>query len=90
MQIRPAGQVNQANSVSFQETRASASQIQQPAQTPLDRVEMSFEAQMLSRTSVDGIRADRVANIRAQIASGVYETPAKLDAAVSRLLDEMA
>jgi hypothetical protein len=31
-----------------------------------------------------------VASIRAQIANGTYETPEKLDMALSRLLDEIA
>ncbi len=35
------------------------------------------------------IRQDRVNSIRAQIASGTYETSGKLDTAVSRLLDEI-
>jgi anti-sigma28 factor (negative regulator of flagellin synthesis) len=35
------------------------------------------------------IRQDRVNSIRAQIASGTYETAGKLDTAVSRLLDEI-
>ncbi|MFM8284072.1 MAG: flagellar biosynthesis anti-sigma factor FlgM [Planctomycetaceae bacterium] len=48
--------------------------------------------------SVDGVRAaeaasdirlDRVAAIRAEIASGVYETPEKLDIALDRLLDRL-
>lgn len=33
------------------------------------------------------IRVDRVADLRRQIASGNYETPEKLDAALDRLLD---
>jgi negative regulator of flagellin synthesis FlgM len=36
------------------------------------------------------IRADRVADIRSQIESGVYETSEKLDVAVGRLFDEFA
>ena len=35
------------------------------------------------------VRQDRVARIRAQIANGTYETPEKLDIAISRLLDEI-
>jgi negative regulator of flagellin synthesis FlgM len=35
-------------------------------------------------------RADRVSELRAQIASGTYEAEAKLDVALGRLLDEMA
>ena len=35
------------------------------------------------------IRQDRVAEIRAQIASGAYETDVKLNGALERLLDEI-
>jgi len=35
------------------------------------------------------VGSDRVATIRAQIAAGTYETPDKLDLAVSRLLDQI-
>ncbi len=44
---------------------------------------------MMSTTNGD-IRADRVADIRAQIASGQYETSEKLNVAVSRMFDELA
>ncbi len=36
------------------------------------------------------IREDRVAQVRAEIARGTYETPEKLDLALSRLPDEIA
>ncbi|MFZ5831627.1 MAG: flagellar biosynthesis anti-sigma factor FlgM [Planctomycetota bacterium] len=35
------------------------------------------------------VRMDRVNAIRAQITAGTYETPEKLDVALSRLLDEI-
>jgi negative regulator of flagellin synthesis FlgM len=57
---------------------------------PVDSLEISAEAQMLSTTGATDIRADRVADLRAQIASGEYETPEKLDAAVSRMFEEFA
>jgi negative regulator of flagellin synthesis FlgM len=38
---------------------------------------------------IPDIRQDRVNEIRQQIASGTYETEAKLNAAVERLLDEI-
>jgi anti-sigma28 factor (negative regulator of flagellin synthesis) len=41
---------------------------------------------MISKTSAD-VRADRVADIKAQIVSGQYETAEKLDAAVSRMFE---
>ena len=58
---------------------------------PVDELSISAEGASISqvRGSAD-IRADRVARIRAEIASGIYETDAKLDAAVERLLDEVA
>ena len=55
-----------------------------------DQVEISAEAEMISRVhELPDIRADRVAEIREQIAAGAYETDEKLDIAVGRLLDEL-
>jgi negative regulator of flagellin synthesis FlgM len=55
-----------------------------------DEISISHEADMVSRArEVPDIRADRVARIKAEIASGTYETDAKLDLALSRLLDEI-
>ena len=60
------------------------------AGTPRDSVEISPLGQMLDGISrLPEIRHERVAEVRAQIASGVYETPAKLDVALDRLLDEL-
>jgi negative regulator of flagellin synthesis FlgM len=36
------------------------------------------------------IRYERVAEIRSQIAAGVYETPEKMEIAMDRLLDELS
>jgi negative regulator of flagellin synthesis FlgM len=55
-----------------------------------DRVDISPAAQAaVDATERDAIRAGLVSQIRAQIASGTYETPDKLDRAVERLLDEI-
>lgn len=55
-----------------------------------DRVEISTAAQLVDRVrDLPEIRADRVAQIRAAIADGTYETDEKIDAAVERLLDEI-
>jgi negative regulator of flagellin synthesis FlgM len=59
----------------------------------LDLTSAASETNRISETSPiagEGIRIDRVAEIRRQIADGVYETPDKLDAAVERLLDQFA
>lgn len=53
-----------------------------------DQVDISAAAeQALGADS--SFRADLVARIRSEIASGAYETPAKLDATMDRLLDEI-
>lgn len=67
---------------------------------PADTLEISSEAQEAARLAdaaearaaeraAQPIRSDRVADIKAQIADGTYETDAKLDAALDRLLDEI-
>lgn len=53
----------------------------------IDKLDISAEA--ASAADAGEIRTGRVAEIRAQIANGTYETQAKLDAAVSNLLDEI-
>ena len=54
-----------------------------------DEVQISDAANLIEKIQqMPDIRQDRVASIR-QIAQGDYETPARLDAAVSRLLDEI-
>ena len=56
-----------------------------------DRVEISPAAEAAIQAAETGrIRHDLVNSIRAQIAAGTYETPAKLEAALERMLDEIA
>ncbi|MCA9200937.1 MAG: flagellar biosynthesis anti-sigma factor FlgM [Planctomycetales bacterium] len=55
-----------------------------------DQVDISPEAQFVSQVhDMPEIRSERVADIRAQIEAGIYETDEKLDVAVGRLLDEI-
>jgi negative regulator of flagellin synthesis FlgM len=62
----------------------------QPAQPPVDRVEISPAAEAALQAAESGaIRQDVVDRVRAEIAAGTYETPDKLDAALDRLLDEI-
>lgn len=51
-----------------------------------DRVDLSGQVQA---TQTDGIRADKVADIKAQIAAGTYETDDKIDATVNRMLNDV-
>lgn len=67
-----------------------------PTSAPVDQLDLSSASgvnRLDSTGSVSGsgeIRLDRVADIRRQIADGSYETPEKLDAALDRLLDQIA
>jgi negative regulator of flagellin synthesis FlgM len=59
-------------------------------QLPLtDRVELSGASHLLQALKVNDIRAEKVAEIRAQIDAGTYETDEKLDLAIDRLLDDL-
>ena len=61
-----------------------------PATSSADRVDISAAAEAAIRASEGGeVRRQLVDQIRSQIAAGTYETPAKLDAAVERLLNEI-
>ncbi len=56
----------------------------------VDQLDISAEAQAASQLG-DGsdIRSVRVAEIKAQIADGTYETQQNLEVAVDRMLDEL-
>jgi len=67
---------------------------QAPSSTPagygVDQLDISPEADLVAQVhNLPDIRQDRVAQIKAQIEAGTYETDAKLDVALSRLLDEI-
>lgn len=55
-----------------------------------DRLELSGAGHLLKTLKAGGdIRADKVADIKAQIESGTYENEHKLDVATDRLLDDL-
>ena len=89
MQIRPTSNVQTSSAVNLQ-TQNTTTATDSASSVPVDQLEISAEAQMMSSAASGDIRADRVADIRAQIASGQYESAEKLDAAVSRMFDELA
>jgi anti-sigma28 factor (negative regulator of flagellin synthesis) len=62
-----------------------------PKALPLtDKVQLSHVNQMMATLKAGGdIRADKVAAIRAQLEAGTYETEAKLDKAIDRLIDDL-
>ncbi|MDA7887388.1 flagellar biosynthesis anti-sigma factor FlgM [bacterium] len=89
MQIRSTSNIQTSSAVNLQKQNTTSA-TQNTNSVPVDSLEISAEAQMLSTSGATDIRADRVADLRAQIASGEYETPEKLEAAVSRMFDEFA
>ena len=61
-----------------------------PKQLPLtDRVELSGVSHLLKALKTNDVRADKVAEIKAQIEAGTYDTDEKLDVATDRLLDDL-
>lgn len=64
----------------------------------VDELELSSEAQQISQAQGTGapaslssdIRTDKVAALREAIASGTYETPERMSAALDKLLDTFA
>ena len=58
-------------------------------QKSADKVELSGVSHLLNALKTNDVRADKVADIRAQIAAGTYETDTKLDIAADRLLDDL-
>ena len=73
-----------------------------PTAAPVDQLDLSSTSsasaasgvnRLASTSPIAGggeIRLDKVANLRREIASGNYETPEKLDAALDRMLDQFA
>lgn len=58
--------------------------------TPVDKVEISSAGRMLDQAQQSGgLRAERLAQIKAAIDAGDYETPEKLDAALRKMLTQL-
>lgn len=92
MQVFGPTQVHGPQSIQAPHSLRQTSAPQQaPASASIsDELQLSDTAQIASQMNdIPAIRQDRVDSIRAQIAQGTYETPDKLDAALSKLLDEI-
>ena len=77
--------------VSVPQTVSKSVPANAPKQLPVtDKIQMSQVSQLMATLKAGGdIRADKVATIRAQLAAGTYETEAKLDKAIDRLIDDL-
>jgi negative regulator of flagellin synthesis FlgM len=91
MQIYGPAQLHGAQPISAPHTPRSAPPTTSTQSAPIqDELSLSSAAQWIDQVrQTPDIRQDRVAAVRAQIASGAYETHDKLDVAISRLLDEI-
>ena len=91
MEINGLGHVDSAHAIRpSQRTESVESTRQTESVVRADEVDISPEAEMLGQVDqIPDIRTERVEEIRLQIAEGTYETDAKMDIAVGRLLDEI-
>jgi len=90
MQIHGLAHLHGAQPINGPHRTQGAGPTQQTdAWTGVDELDISQEADLVSRVrDLPDVRSDRVAQIRAEIAAGVYESDEKLDIALGRLLDE--
>jgi negative regulator of flagellin synthesis FlgM len=93
MYIYGSSHVHSAQPIAAPHKMGGVQQAQAPQARGLsgvDQLDISPEAEMLSQVhNLPEVRQDRVAEIRAQIKAGTYDTDEKLDIALSRLLDEI-
>lgn len=60
-------------------------------QHPADQLEISEMGIMLSKLrELPDVRLDRVTRIRAEIEAGTFETPARIEGTVDRMLEELS
>ena len=91
MQIRPTSNVQSTQAVNLQPKTASTNSVNNATALPVDQLDISPQAQMMGTAATGGeVRTDRVAELRAQIANGNYDTAEKLDSAVGRMLNIFA
>ena len=90
MQIYGAAQVHGPQSIGAPHLNRVGPTYTPASAAPADEVQISSMGQILSRVSdLPEIRAGRVAELRAAILEGRYETEDKLSLALDSLLDEI-
>lgn len=88
MQIRRTTTVQNTNAINLKTQNQTSGVTTGQNNIPVDQLDISPEAQAIQ--SNNGIRGEKVAELREQIASGQYETSEKINVAVERMLDEIA
>lgn len=90
MQIQGTVHIHGPQAMNAPHRIGKAEQTPNPAAQQIDQLDISPEADMVSRAhEAPAMRLDRIAEIRAAIAEGTYDTDAKMSAALDRLLDEI-
>jgi flagellar biosynthesis anti-sigma factor FlgM len=88
--VHGARQVGKLSATENQGVRATDASV---ADAPSDQVDFSAAAQSIGQVAgsgaiVDGVRVDKVAALKAQIAAGTYDTPERMAVALDRMLDQ--
>jgi flagellar biosynthesis anti-sigma factor FlgM len=90
MEVNGPSRVFQPAPVTRSQAAAPAAPVNQPkAIAPTDQVEISSVGKMLSSAQQSGeVRAERLAQIKAAIDAGTYETPGMLESALEGLFKD--
>jgi negative regulator of flagellin synthesis FlgM len=91
MMIQGTGLVNAPQTINAPQRTAAAPQAAQASSlAEVDQLDISPAADLASRSAdVGAIRHERVAQLRAAIEAGSYETDEKINVALDRLLDQL-
>lgn len=91
MYIHGTSHVHAAQSLAAPHRSTATAAPSAPSTQGVDQLDISPQADLINQVKdLPDIRADRVADIKARIAAGTYDTEKNLDIALSRLLDEIA
>ncbi len=87
--INGVGGSNPIDRVTSNPIRKSIPTDATPKPAATDRLELSGLSGLLKTAQKNDIRVDKVAEMKAAIADGTYETDEKLDVATDKLLDDL-
>lgn len=87
--INGVGQTNRINPVAAPKPTAKSAQTASTTANRTDKVELSNVNALLTKLKTNDVRTDKVADIKAQIDSGKYETEDKIDTAIDKLMDDL-
>jgi negative regulator of flagellin synthesis FlgM len=93
MTINPAAATSATTRVAPTQAARPAADVMPPTTAKADRADVTgtagFQRLMEMAKGGEELRADKVADVRAQIAAGTYDLDAKADVVANRMLDDM-